>query len=124
MNRAERRRQSRGHQIVGWQRHASPKDLKYGDGWVRELDRVYKRNDGQFVCMMRDLQTGLGKVTHLTITALDQPLWADKQQIKNELFGPEATAIEVFPAESELTDAADMYHLWILHDTALPFGIH
>lgn len=50
--------------------------------------------------------------------------WAEKQRIKNEIFGEERTAIEVFPAESELTDVAMMYHLWLLPKTMkIPFGI-
>lgn len=123
MNRAERKRMSKGHQITGWSKHPSPKQLKKGNGWFGELDRVYKRNDNQVVCMMRDLETDWGKVTHLTITSQTQPNWAEKQQIKNDLFGDEGLAVEVFPKESELVDLADMYHLWVLHDTELPFGI-
>lgn len=123
MNRAERRRQEKGHQIVGWTKHPSPKELKRGDGWFGELDRVYRRNDNSVVCMMRDLQTEWGKVTHVTITAQQQPNWSEKQMFKNELFGKESVAIEVFPKESELVDKAEMYHLWVLHETQLPFGI-
>lgn len=124
MNRAERKRMEKGHQILGWTKHPSPKDLKKGSGWFRELDRVYRRNDNQFVCMMRDLHTDWGNVTHVTITAFQPPSWAEKQQIKNELFGKESVAIEVFPKESELVDQADMYHLWVLHREQIPFGIY
>ena len=124
MNRAERKRQQRGHIITGWTKHPSPKDKKTGSGWFRQLDRVYRRNDGMYVCMMRDIQTAWGKVTHVTITAArGKPQWAEKQRIKNELFGLEAVAVEVFPKESELVDHAEMYHLWVLHDTEIPFGI-
>ena len=38
----------------------------------------------------------------------------DMQQIKNELVGPEAMALQIFPAESQLVDGANQYHLWIL----------
>lgn len=123
IKRAERRRKGRGHEIAGWIRHPSPKDLKEGTGWFSELDRVYRRQDSQIVCMIRDLQTEWGKVSHVTITAHKQPNWAEKQQIKNELFGEEATAIEVFPKESELVNNASMYHIWILHNISIPFGI-
>lgn len=123
MNRAARKRNEKGHKIVGWSKHPSSKQLKQGDGWFGELDRTYRRNDGQVVCMMRDLQTDWGKVTHLTITAHGQPNWMDKQRIKNELFGEESLAIEVFPKESELVNNANMYHLWILHEQEIPFGI-
>lgn len=38
--------------------------------------------------------------------------WKHKQIIKNELLGDEVYAIEIFPPESELVDAANMYWLW------------
>ena len=40
--------------------------------------------------------------------------WRDKQRIKNELCGPEAEGVELFPAESRLVDTANQYHLWVL----------
>jgi hypothetical protein len=40
--------------------------------------------------------------------------WYDFQRIKNALYGDEATAIEVYPPESKLTDVANMYWLWVL----------
>jgi hypothetical protein len=40
--------------------------------------------------------------------------WRHFQAIKNEVAGPEREAIEIFPAESELMDAANEYHLWVL----------
>jgi hypothetical protein len=50
--------------------------------------------------------------------------WSDKQRVKNELFGAERTAIEVFPAESELVDQANMYWLYILPEGfKLPFNM-
>lgn len=124
MNRAERRRKERDIPIKGWLEHPSPKQLKQGDGWFGELDRVYRRNDNQVVCMMRDLQTEWGMVTHVTVTAHNQPKWMEKQQIKNDLFGEESHAIEVFPKVSQLVNESSMYHLWILHEIDLPFGLH
>ena len=51
--------------------------------------------------------------------------WAVKQQIKEELFGIRANAIEVFPDRKRLIDVMDEYHLWILpKDFQIPFGIH
>jgi hypothetical protein len=40
--------------------------------------------------------------------------WRHFQAIKNEVAGPEREAIEIFPPESELVDAANEYHLWVL----------
>jgi hypothetical protein len=40
--------------------------------------------------------------------------WMLFQRIKNDLFGPERIAIEVYPAESHKVDVANIYWLWIL----------
>lgn len=38
--------------------------------------------------------------------------WSHKQKIKNIFFGFETSAIEVFPKESELINAAQIYWIW------------
>lgn len=69
-----------------------------------------------------------GPIEHLMIKRHDAAAsrsWADFQRIKDELFGSERTAIEVYPPASELVDQANMYHLWILPaGFRLPFGLH
>lgn len=40
--------------------------------------------------------------------------WRHFQAIKNSVAGPEREAIEIFPPESALVDAANEYHLWVL----------
>lgn len=51
--------------------------------------------------------------------------WAVKQEIKNEHFGENRIAIEVFPEERSKIDAQDIYHLWLMpKGFKLPFGIH
>lgn len=126
MNRAERRREKREPAILAWAVHASPKQLKQGNGWFGELDKVYSQN-GNYVVMTREVQTEWGTVIHACVrnaASTDIP-WAEKQRIINELFGEESVAVEVFPKESELVDAANMYHLWILpKDMELPFKIY
>ena len=45
-------------------------------------------------------------------------------QIKNELFGENRFAIEVFPKAKNLVDVCDVYHLWVFDKKLdLPFGI-
>lgn len=112
--------------IKGWIQHPSPKQLNIGSGWFAEMDRVYSDEGNRFVVQVRSVQTDWGLVEHACIRNADETdiPWADKQRIKNEIFGRESTAIEVFPKESELVDKANMYHLWILHDKKLPFGIN
>lgn len=99
----------------------APKDIGYGQGWCRDMDRSW--TNGYYAVMARDIKTAWGMVTHMTVRNRDgtEVGWSEKQRIKNILFGVEATAVEVYPAQSKLVDAANMYHLWILHDTQLPF---
>lgn len=119
--------------VLGWTEKPSPKDLKYGSGWLRELNRVYVANDQSYCVMTRDIDTPIGKVTHACIRNQGSKetnwngtdiTWSEKQRIKNEIFGEDSVAIEVFPKESELVDCANMYHLWILHDFEIPFGLN
>lgn len=91
-------------------------------GWMREMDRAWVSEDGQYSVMSRLLRTPVGKVEHVAITSAagrgkcdgsgDIP-WAVKMQIKNELFGEKRAAIEVYPSQDRLVDAADTYHLWV-----------
>lgn len=53
---------------------------------------------------------------HLSIKRRDRrPIrdWRAFQRIKNELAGSEREAVEIYPAESRLHDAANQYHLWV-----------
>jgi hypothetical protein len=113
-------------QLKGWIGKPTPKSMKYGSGWVREIDEVYVDEAYQYCVMIREVDTPWGKVQHAAIRntpSTDIP-WAEKQRIKDEIFGKEATAIEVFPSETELVDEANMYHLWVLPEGfTLPFSI-
>lgn len=76
--------------------------------------------------LVRDNGTGaFGPMLHLSIKRRDQkPIrdWRDFQRIKNELAGPDAEAVELFPAESRLVDTANQYHLWVFKEFTFPFG--
>ena len=65
--------------------------------------------------------------THLAIRRHDGAEiggWSDLQRIKNELAGPDRVAVEIYPRESELEDAANMRHLFVLPEGAeAPFTI-
>ncbi|HBZ80934.1 MAG TPA: hypothetical protein DEP07_11175 [Brevibacillus sp.] len=102
----------------------SPKERGVGDGWFSQLSQAW--SNGKYAVMARDVFTESGIVKHVCIrnaAGTDIP-WREKQRIKNELFGSEATAIEFFPKESELVDEANMYHLWVLPiGYTLPFGL-
>lgn len=124
MNRGDRRRQTREHRPIGWTEHAAPNHLKIGSGWFNEFTKVYE--NGDYAVLIRTVKTDWGPFIHAAMRNkenTDIP-WREMQRIKNELFGPERIGVEVFPKESELIDAANMYHIWILPENmALPFGI-
>jgi len=66
-----------------------------------------------------------GEGAHLSIKTHDKAArhdWRDLQRIKNELCGPEHDAMEIYPAESKLVDAANQYHLFVFKDFKFPFG--
>ena len=118
-----------------WYKCIPPKKLQevaevYVGIWMPQMDRYWESDDG-FNVMSRAIKTEWGIVEHVTIERSGNGLnggdipWRVKQEIKDELYGIRATAIEVFPAKKNLVDAADVYHLWVLpKDFKLPFGIH
>ena len=120
-----------------WRETVSPAYLHQEFGiykgiWMPQMDRCWMSDDGLQV-LSRLLRTKWGKVEHASITRVgeialngeaDMP-WALKMQIKNELFGENRLAIEVFPKARNLIDTSDVYHLWVFDkDFDLPFGLH
>lgn len=72
------------------------------------------------------IATQWGEVTHLVIRRHDErPVhsWTDMQRIKDDIAGPGATAVEVYPPDCEVVDQVNNYHLWVL-PCSLPFGLH
>lgn len=111
----------------------------YDGQWMPEMDRCwmdYKR--GYCVCSRMINTKQWGNVEHATISRIhgeNKPVitcngessigWSEKMQIKNELFGEDRFAIEVYPKQDRLVDEADVYHLWIFNKKLeMPFGIH
>ncbi len=67
-----------------------------------------------------------GLTAYLSIKTLDkQPRhdWREMQQIKNELVGYEVEAVELYPTEERLVDAANQYHLYCFPELACEEGI-
>lgn len=51
-------------------------------------------------------------------------IWRDAQRVKNELVGQDRVAVEVYPAQMEVADEANMFHLWVLPaGFQLPFSL-
>lgn len=93
-------------------------------GWCSEVRTTYA-ND-LYVVLCRPVRTDWGIMTHCAIRTISslEPPWRDKQRLKNEIFGSDASAVEVMPPDAQLVDDADMYHMWILPaGFALPFTL-
>ncbi len=95
-----------------------------GRGWLSEVHTVWK--NCAFCVLVRTVETEWGPVLHAAIRNVSETNipWRDMQRIKDELFGEERVAVEVFPPRDELVDEANMYHLWVLPEgTRLPFTL-
>ncbi len=89
-----------------------------GSGWAAFITTAHRNK----VFSVLDRQAEAG-VRHLASAAcLASADLARDARIKDELAGPEATAIEVYPPRDELVDGADMFHIWVVPGR-LPFGL-
>lgn len=67
------------------------------------------------------------QMRHLSIRRIDRkPIhdWRHLQQIKTDIFGDHAEAVELYPASARVVDTANSYHLWVLTEAGMrfPFG--
>ena len=100
-------------------------------GWLGEMDRCWIDNDANICVSSRMIRTQFGNIEHVTITrgtgssdGSGEISWSVKQQIKDELFGENRFAIEVFPKKKNLVDVSDVYHIWVFDKKVdMPFGI-
>lgn len=96
--------------------HTSP------GNWVRECHKMMVCD--VFSVFVRKVPIGTGNVLHLAVASMsgERPTFHEMMRIKNEMCGPEHTAVEVYPPEAEVVDGADMFHIWVLPGP-LPFGL-
>ena len=91
------------------------------------MTRAFKNN--RYVVMVADntLMTDGSYATKIMVQRHDDsPIpnhWKELQSIKNELFGKEVTAIEYFPAESELADVSNIYWMFIIPNIIKPYSL-
>jgi hypothetical protein len=121
---AEQAARRRSGDWPAWERHAVPPGAVGGGSWLGAIHSAFA--NGVYSVLVRTVETEWGPVEHAAISTLsggDIP-WSAKQRIKAELFGTDRTAVEVFPAEADLIDQADMYHFFVMPaGFRLPFTI-
>ena len=101
-----------------WQVVEFPKGTVGLGGWGFEITTA-NVND-VFSVLLRPLGDG---ILHLAVSSLTgiRPTWYEMQRIKDDIAGPKATAVEIYPPQSEIVDGANMYHIWVLPNP-LPFS--
>jgi hypothetical protein len=71
--------------------------------------------------------TPIGMVLHLKLRRRDGRdgiSWDILQQVKNDLAGEDAMAVEIYPPQCFLVNEANMRHLWVIPAEWLPIGLH
>lgn len=98
-------------------------DLSLASFVPKGMTRAY-RNNRYTVMIYDDAPTTHGPAIQALIqNHKDTPIanhWAEIQRIKSEIFGPEVTAIEYFPPESELIDTHNIYWIFIFPEGVIP----
>lgn len=91
--------------------------------WVNHLYQVAKRR-------LRSPNPEMPDLIHLNIRRRDGGVimrdWRHFQWIKNQLVGEECEGVELYPAESRLSDTSNKYHIWCIDSTEFrfPFGMN
>jgi hypothetical protein len=91
-------------------------------GWSTQVRDVWT-NDWLVVTVHSVANSEMLHVTYRT--ALGAELgWKEKQRLKDQIFGPDRVAVEVYPRTAEIVDQANMYHLWVYPEGhSLGFGL-
>lgn len=132
MNRADRRKQDNGRLKKAKELFKKPlspfeqidlSTVEYRPLW---LTRAY--NNTRYVVMIDDqCKTTHGPAIRAMVQRNDNtPIpnhWSEMQKIKNELFGPETTAIEYYPKESELVNNHNIYWMWVFPEGTIPLAL-
>lgn len=101
-------------------------DLSKADFVPKGMTRAFQ-NTRYVVMVFDNSPTTKGYAIRVMIQKHDDsPIenhWSELQKIKNEIFGAETTAVEYYPAESQLEDLHNIYWLWIYKNDVLPIPI-
>ena len=83
------------------------------------IDGVYTDDAGEFIVEKHRISNNPPFEFRLAIKRSDgEPChsWSLFQEIKDLVAGENAVAIEVYPKRSEVTDTANIYHLWVFEE--------
>ena len=110
-----------------WQRIGVTDEMRAQHKHLAHCAYIYSNN--RVECQVFPIKTAIGGVNQLTCIRhgnIAELSWEELQRIVHELFGPEVTAVEVYPPlEHEWQTNLGLRVLWVLPSTwPLPFGLH
>lgn len=87
------------------------------------------RSNSRFEAHLFNCDSTIGGVVQMNVRRhgdIAPITWDDLQRVKTEIFGPEATAVEVYPPPAlEWGSRIPVRVLWVLPTTwEIPFGLH
>ncbi len=91
--------------------------LGYAQGFDPDITQVY--TDSEFIVEVHGTHVSSPFRCRLVVKRIDKApvrAWRDLQDIKNEIVGKDAVAIEIYPREDHVTDTGNLYHLWVLRE--------
>ena len=83
------------------------------------IEGVYTDENGDYIVEKHSIPNNPPFKYRLAIKRADRAIchsWNILQEIKNSIVGEDFVAIEVYPRQSEVTDTANMYHLWVFEE--------
>lgn len=88
---------------------------------------VYRNNIYEVRLFSFEIEPGkrMYRANILPVNGFPKEDWEDLQRIKNEIFGEQAEAVQLYPSEQRNIREADGTYLWVapIGDT-FPFGFH
>lgn len=126
-----------------WQRVPVPIFATGGNSWERQIDAIWKVRAGkkEFLVQQRNfLSKNFGEMRHHIIKKIDneklrregfmamrnseEPTYIEKMWVLTSVGKWEKIALEVYPTESQVIDAVNLYHMWEMEsEEILPFSI-
>jgi hypothetical protein len=91
---------------------------------LKNIKKCWQTDDGVYDILYEDVKADNGIIyAHLLIQRIDgKPIrsYMDLQEIKNDLFGEDIPAVEIFPKKDDLCNGSNTSHLWAWKDIEIP----
>lgn len=105
------------------------------DGWdtIKFVEKKFRQETNEYTdiwesslytAVVRESSDGMTWISFSNKEKTTDIPWSHKQQIKNDICGPNRAGVEIFPKMKDLVDTANQYHLWVFpEDYDIAFGL-